>query len=177
MFDPAVVLFHARLQQSPPLGTRLAIALLGGLAATAIVAPIVSYRWGRLEPVEAIEDVVLRIPMSRVPTARIAVLVGLGMLVGLVFEALAAAGERIVGDPTVLVSELTLVDAIAGIVVMAGVFAAGLLAVHIVRTGDPDDPTIAAVYRRWLLVSVGFVGVCIWAILVIHDLLWLAGVI
>lgn len=177
MHELPVVLAHVRLQQSPPVGTRIAIALLGGLVAMAITAPVVRYLWGRPEPVEALEDVALRVRLRRAPVARIAGVAVAGMLVAVLFELLAVGAERLWNERIVVISELTVVDVLAGTAVVGLVFVVGLLAVHVVHTGDRADPTVGAVYRRWFAVSVGFVAVTIWAILVLHDLFWIAGVV
>lgn len=171
------VVLHVRLHRSPSIAVRLGIALLGGLGAVGLTAPVVYYLWGRPEAVDAIAAVLLRQSPDDVPgSAAGVVALLLGMLVGAVLEVTVAAVEQVRPEPVVLFNEVTQVDVVAAVAVMALVFVGGVVAVRHMGMEFPE-PSPPTAYRRWFALSVGFVAVVLWLILLVYDLLGLTGLL
>lgn len=165
MIELAEILYHVRLLRSPPLGVRAVLGGISGVLAIAVLGLLFRFVRSPSALATALGDD-LPDGVSR-PW-----LIGVfGAVVGIVFELLVAAGESIRPRPPVLFSEVTLVDLGAWAAVSAGLVVGGAIVLRV-----HNRPSLR-VYSQWIVVSIVVVGLTLWMLLIVYEILGLAGLL
>lgn len=172
MIELFEVILHYRLHQSPPLITRIMLGAIAGILTVSLLSPwfvFVRQTPPQLLAIAAGTSRTARQTVSRTQLGTTAL--ALGMLVGATFEAFVAFGEQIHPEQLVVLNEITIVDLVSWLIVSAMVFTVGLITSR--AHGHPIHPA----YRQWLVVSVVSVGILLWILLIIYELLGILGAI
>ena len=175
MIEFIELFYHIRVHRDPPFGLRVAFGLIAGAMSVGILGALVRYFDAAPIPVGALMAVFLRRrPESVRWTSYLAIGIA-GMLVGALLEAFVYIGEQLSDHPAVVLSEITTVDILASLLVIVLVFGAGLIAMRVDDRRVPNWRSRAMIL--WLILAILLVGLTLWLLLIIYEVLGIAGVL